>query len=383
MSERRGHNEGTIVERKNRRGDITGYQVQISVEGRRRTHTEKTKALARKWMLQAKSDAAQGKLGARRPPTLSAYLADTWLPSIADNVTGRTRVGYASNVRQVPEWLGVKRLDELRPADFQRFCNELTKSGKAPNTVRHVHATIHKSMQDALRLDLVNRNPTKGVELPRLEQQEILFYTEEQLARLFRATAGDRFHALWVVLGTLGLRLGEALGLKWSDFDWEQGTVTIMRKLDRDREQHKLVLSDVKTKYSRRTLHLGAGPLAVLHAHRDRQDFERKKAGITWQDHGLIFTTTWGGPLQQVRIHEQWTPAVAKADLPRHNLHALRHSVASNLLRGGCELMKVARMLGHRNATMVLTVYGHLLPDEHRDASVMMDSLLNKQGAFG
>ena len=382
MGERRGHNEGTIVERKNKKGEITGYQVQISVDGGRRTHTEKTKAAARKWMLQAKSDASQGTLGARRPPTLSAYLVDTWLPSIADKVRGRTRVGYALNVRRVPEWLGMKRLDELRPSDFQRFCNELTKSGKAPNTVRQVNATMHKAMQDALRLDLVNRNPTEGVELPRLAQREISFYTEEQLARLFRATAGDRFHALWVVLGTLGVRLGEALGLKWSDVDWEQGTVTIMRKLDRDREQHELVLSDLKTKYSRRTLHLGAGPLAALQAHRDRQDFERKRAGITWQDNGLIFTTTCGGPLHQVRIHEHWTPAVAKAGLPRYNPHALRHSVASNLLRGGCELMKVARMLGHRNATMVLQVYGHLLPDEHRDASVMMDAMLDKHGAF-
>jgi len=156
-----------------------------------------------------------------------------------------------------------------------------------------------------------------------------------------------------------------------------------MRKLERDREQGALVLSELKTKYSRRTLHLGAGPLAALIAHRDRQDFEHKKAGDAWQEQGLIFTTIYGGPLDQTRIHDHWTPAVAKAGLPRYNPHALRHSVASNLLRGGCELMKVARMLGHRNATMVLQVYGHLLPDEHRDASVMMDAMLSKQGAFG
>ncbi|MDQ2740888.1 MAG: tyrosine-type recombinase/integrase, partial [Chloroflexota bacterium] len=61
-----------------------------------------------------------------------------------------------------------------------------------------------------------------------------------------------------------------------------------------------------------------------------------------------------------------------------YNPHALRHSVASNLLRGGCELMKVARMLGHRNATMVLPVCGHLLPDEHRDASAMMDAMSSR-----
>jgi integrase len=383
MAEHRGHNDGTIIERKNKNGDVRGYQAQISVAGGRRSHTAKTKAEARRWMVQAKSDAARGQLAARRPSALSAYLTEIWWPSIADKVKPRTRVGYALNVRRVPAWLGTKRLDELRPADFQRFYNDLTKAGKAPNTVRQVHMTMHKAMQDALRLDLVTRNPTEGVELPRLAQKEVSFYTEEQLAQLFRATSGDRFHGLWIVLGTLGIRLGEALGLKWSDINWQQGTVTLVRKLERDREQGALVLSELKTKYSRRTLHLGAGPLAALTAHRDRQDFARKKAGEAWQEQGLIFTTIYGGPLDQTRIHEHWTPAVAKAGLPRLNPHALRHSVASNLLRGGCELMKVARMLGHRNATMVLQVYGHLLPDEHRDASVMMDAMLSKQGAFG
>ena len=151
-----------------------------------------------------------------------------------------------------------------------------------------------------------------------------------------------------------------------------------MHKLERDRERGVLALSELKTKYSRRTLHFGTGPLAALAAHRDRRDFARKKAGEARQEHDLIFTTIYGGPLDQSRIHEQWTPAVAKAGLPRYNPHALRHSVASNLLRGGCELMKVARMLGHRNATMVLQVYGHLLPDEHRDAALTMDALLER-----
>jgi integrase len=383
MAEHRGHNDGTIVERKNKSGDVTGYQAQISVAGGRRSHTAKTKAGARRWMVQAKADATNGKLSARRPPTLSVYLVEIWQPAIADKIKGRTRVAYALNVRRLPPWLGAKRLDELRPADFQRFYSELTNDGKASNTVRQVHMTMHKAMNDALRLDMVTRNPTEGVELPRLAQKEILFYTEEQLARLFRATSGDRFHALWIVLGTLGVRLGEALGLQWSDIDWQQGSVSIARKLERDREHGVLVLSELKTKYSKRTLHLGAGPLAALAGHRDRQDFERKKAGDAWQEHGLVFTTIYGGPLDQTRIHEHWTPAVAKAGLPRYNPHALRHSVASNLLRGGCDLMKVARMLGHRNATMVLQVYGHLLPDEHRDASVMMDAMLSKQGAFG
>jgi integrase len=214
MAEHRGHNDGTIVERKNKNDVVTGYQAQISVAGGRRSHTAKTKAEARRWMVQAKTDAARGQLAARRPPTFKAYLQDTWLATISDNVKPRTQVSYTLNAKRIPEWLGSLRLDELKRAHFQRFYNELTKQGKAPRTVRQVHMTLHKALEDALRLDLISRNPTEAVQLPRVPQKETTWYNDEQLARLFDATEGDRFHALWMTLGTLGLRLGEGLGLK-------------------------------------------------------------------------------------------------------------------------------------------------------------------------
>jgi integrase len=297
VTEHRGHNEGTIYERKNKKGDVIAYRVQITVPGGRRSQTFKTKADARRWLLKAHSDVAKGTLGAHRPPTFAEYLTDTWLPIIADKIKGRTRVGYALNVRRVPEWLGSIRLDELKPAHFQRFYSELTEAGQAPRTVRQIHMTLHKPLQDALRLDVVSRNPTEGVTLPRIPQKEMTWYTDEQLAQLFRVTSGDRFDALWVVLGSLGLRMGEALGLQWSDIDWKHGTVGILRKLERDRERGELVLSELKTRNSRRTLHLGKGLTAALLAHRDRQDFERKRAGEAWTEHGLIFTSIYGGPL--------------------------------------------------------------------------------------
>jgi hypothetical protein len=71
-----------------------------------------------------------------------------------------------------------------------------------------------ETLEDALGLRLVSRNATDGTSLPRISHEERAWYTDRELAQLFEATAGGRFHALWVVLGRLGLRLGEALGLK-------------------------------------------------------------------------------------------------------------------------------------------------------------------------
>jgi hypothetical protein len=103
----RGHNEGSITERKNSSGEVTSYQAQVTVPGGRRSQSFKTRAEARRWLIQARAEAAQGRLNPRRPPTLA-------------------------------EWLGAIRLDELKPAHFQRFYTELSKARKAPRTVRQV-----------------------------------------------------------------------------------------------------------------------------------------------------------------------------------------------------------------------------------------------------
>jgi integrase len=315
-------------------------------------------------------------LNPHRSPTLAQYLADTWLPQVEDKVKTRTYVSYSLNVRRVPEWLGSIRLDDLKPAQFQRFYTELSKAGKAPRTVRQTHMTLHKACEDALRLDLVTRNPTHGAALPRIPSTEMQWYTDEQLARLFEDTRDDRFHALWALLGTLGLRLGEALGLMWSDIDWDRKTVSLHRTLQRDRKQGRLVLTEMKTKGSRRTLTLTSRAIEALRAHQDRQEWDKRREG--WQEQGLVFCTVYGGPLDQTRIHEHWTPACAKAGIPRYRLHDLRHSVASSLIAGGMGLLEVAHLLGHRNAAMVTTVYGHVAPGDHGRAAALMESILER-----
>lgn len=184
-----------------------------------------------------------------------------------------------------------------------------------------------------------------------------------------------RFHPLWAILDMLGLRLGEAFGLMWDDLDWSRGTVTVQRKLERDRFGAGLVLGERKTKGSRRTLTLTSRAWQALKAHEDRQKFGRDNTA-GWQDMGLVFRTGIGTPLDQQRVHVHWTAATKKAGLSRYRIHDLRHTWASIQLMGGTPVECLAKMGGWSSVTMLFDVYGHIIPTDFQDGADVMDAAL-------
>lgn len=95
---------------------------------------------------------------------------------------------------------------------------------------------LHKVLADAMRLDLVARNATEGASVPRPNRKEMETLSCEQPSQLFEATRSDRFAALWVLLGTTGLRIGKALGLKWADTDLSAHTLVVRRALQRHQD---------------------------------------------------------------------------------------------------------------------------------------------------
>ncbi len=207
MTRRRGHNEGTIYERRDKDGRVFGYQSQLTVPGgKRRSFSGKTKRDVQQKLNEARSALLQGRLTASRGQILKVYL-DGWLGTVRHSIKPRTYEVYALNVRRIGAYLGHIRLDMLAPAHVQDCYNALLVDGLAPRTVHQAHMVLHKALADAIRVDLVARNVTEGVSVPRPDHKEMETLSSEQLSLLFGATRSDRFGALWMLLGTTGLRI--------------------------------------------------------------------------------------------------------------------------------------------------------------------------------
>ena len=135
-------------------------------------------------------------------------------------------------------------------------------------------------------------------------------------------------------------------------------------------------MAGLKTRRSRRTLFLPAVLVTALRAHRDRHEIERKEAGAAWQEHGLIFPSAVGTPLDPDNFSHWLTRVCLRAGFGHRHPHDLRHSGASIMLALGIPLHVVSEILGHASIAITKDVYGHLVEGEKRGAADAMSAAL-------
>jgi len=220
----------------------------------------------------------------------------------------------------------------------------------------------------------VGRNVATLVDPPRSQRPDVTPLSPLQARAFLMAAQGDRLEALYSVAIALGLRQGEALGLRWADVDLDAGTLRVRHALQRI--DGTLQLVEPKTKRSRRTIPMPPTVTATLRAHRVRQREERLVAGARWQEHDLIFPSTIGTPADARNVVRRFHAILDRAGLPAMRFHDLRHTCASLLLAQHIPPRVVMEILGHSNISMTLDIYSHVTPALQREAAQGMETLL-------
>ena len=269
--------------------------------------------------------------------------------------------------------LGDAPIDEITVADVDHLLASARDQGLSPSTVRRVRTILGQCLDQAIRWGLLERNVAKLSRPPKAERSEGRTLTPDQARHLLEVARLHRNHALYALLLSTGLRRGEALGLRWSDFDREAAVVRVARQLSRT--SAGLVTLDTKTLRSRRAVNLAPRVVEALVEHEHRQDEMRRRAR-TWVETGFIFTTTRGTPIDPRNFYREFRALCDEAGLGHWHPHELRHSAASLMLAQGVKLHVVSRVLGHASIRMTSDVYGHLLEPDRREAADAMGALL-------
>ena len=271
--------------------------------------------------------------------------------------------------------IGRHQLGKLTPQQVQQMLNDKLAARLSPRSVQYLRDVMRNALAQAARWNLVPRNVATLVEPPRVPQYEMRFLTPDQARRLLDHARGDRVEALYTVALALGLRQGEALGLRWRDIDFTAGTLRVHKALQR--VEGTLQLVDPKTSRSRRTLAMPATVSAALAAHRQRQARERTVAGDRWDERDFVFATTRGRPLDCRNVTRSFKRLLAAAELPDLRWHDLRHSCASLLLAQGVPYRVIMDVLGHSQISQTMR-YSHVLPELSAEAARSMDRVLTE-----
>ena len=387
MPTRRARGEGGLFRRNKGTPRETWVARIVFEDGTRKEVYAQTQAEA-KHKLEELKRAAELGMAMRSPrQTVGQFLQD-WLENAAKpKLRPRTFAGYRTIVNHylVPH-LGRIQLTKLTPQHVQAFQNkllstELDRGGGtvSPGTVINARRVLGRAMEQATHWGLIARNPVRLVDGPHLTRREIQPLDTEQARRLLAAVRGDRLEALYTVALALGLRRGEAMGLKWDDIDFATSTLYVQRSLQRG--DHGLELVDVKTKKSRRAIPLPLVAIRALQKHRQRQDLEREKASMAdlWVESGLVFTNLSGGPLDPEGASKSFQRVLQREGLPHQRFHDLRHACASLLLAQGLDLKVIQDILGHSTITITADLYAHVMMGAKRQAAAHMDAMLGTE----
>ncbi len=382
MAKRRGSGEGSIF----RNGTRWTASVTVEVAGGRqvrRRRSARTQEEARELLRQLRAEARSG-VGGRGRVSVGIFLSQ-WLERQANSdKSPNTIANYRWAIdKHLSPVLGTVALDKLTPDHIDQVLLSMAEAGAARNTMVRVRAVLNLAMNDALRRRYVAWNPVAPTAVPAGPTADRRSLTADEGRALLAAAVGDRLEALVVCGLMLGLRPGELTGLLWNDLDTSAATLAVTGSIKREQGpdgRQMLRRGDVKrSRAGRRTVKLPHSLVATLRAHRARQAAERLAVREQWRDHGLIFCTELGTPLDPSNVRRTFARIARRAGLDGGFPYLLRHSTASLLIDSGRSVEEVADLLGDDPRT-IYRHYRHRVREAADAAVGPMEALFGAGG---
>lgn len=328
----------------------------------------------------------RGTLSVSPKMTVATYL-EQWLHDyVKPNLSATTYDRYRIVVQhQIVPYIGTLQLDKLKPAHLAHLLarlNEAPRSDGKPGTLatgtlQKVMTVLQSALRSAVKWQLISSNPATKIDKPSGTSPEMRAFTVEQAAAFLQAAknADPQWHAFFTVAITTGLRLGELLGLRWSDLDLTHHMLRVAQTVQYPRGQGWIV-KPPKTAMSRRQVVLGPDVTAILTTQKAGQNERRLLLGAEWHDHDLVFTSRYGEPLRKKAIYMAFERICALAGVPRIRIHDLRHTSATIMLVAGVHPKIVSERLGHSDISTTLKIYSHLTATLQQAAAETIDTLL-------
>ena len=314
--------------------------------------------------------------------TLGEFL-DQWLKHCRSQVSPKSHERYSGLVNQnIKPALGTVPLTKLKPAQISDAYSKALVNGRrddkagglSPRTVGHMHRILKQALGQAIRWELLARNPADAVDPPKVDWKPMQTYDLPQTVELIEAVRGTPLLIPAALAVLCGLRRGEICALRWRNVDLVAGQISVVESL----EQTKAGLRFKSPKSGKgRTVALSATVVEELRAYRIQRAQEILRLGMRLSDDDLVIGHADGSIVSPIYISQLWARTIAKTRLARLRFHDLRHAHATHLLANGVHPKVASERLGHSKVGITLDLYSHVIPGMQEDAAAMVDRALS------
>ena len=289
---------------------------------------------------------------------------ETWIEDYKNNqVKTGTIIAYTNYYNYyIDQYIGKKKIVDVRGEHIQRMYNDLIKDGISVSTIKIVSTVINGCFKQAVKNGIIERNPVTLASIPR--QSEVkprrVFSVSEQ--EIFMQYAKESYlYNLFALALRTGMRSGEIRGLKYTDINKKKQVIHVVRTLKYEGGKRGFFEDTPKTKTSKRDIPLTQDMIDII----DEQS-RKYNPEIAHLD-SYIFRTYEGGPISRERLQSEINRIILKINnagikFDYFTPHCFRHTFATRAIENGMKPQTLKAILGHSTLAMTMDLYSHVLP---------------------
>ncbi len=322
------------------------------------------------------------------------FVNNEWLPKHAEkHLSHVTLAGHKVYLeRRILPAFQYLRMDQVKPVHILDFLHNLEEDGMrldgkkgklSSSTIFMNYRILNNIFNFAVKLGIVQENPVKRVDKPKVEYKEVEVYTMEEASHLLQCLESEKNVLHWQIIIklaiTTGMRRSELFGLEFKHIDFDQRVIKVRQALTYSKDKGYQV-HDIKkgSKTSnQRDIVISESLIEPLKKLQLQRKKERLATENLWNEkHNFILADENGKPYHPESMKNWWERFVKRHKLTYINIHALRHTSATLLINEGVHAKIISERLGHADIKTTMNVYGHALKQADEIATQKLDDAL-------
>lgn len=321
-----------------------------------------TKKEAEKFLTEKLNEIEKGIFVDSKNMTLEEYFNYWYEQCCIAKLSPTTYESYKRNIdKYIIKYLGNIKLANLLPLQLQSFYNTLSET-LSNTTIIYIHRIIHRALNQAMKWDLIVRNVSDNVELPKKIKYQATILNSTQVAKLINVTKNTYIYIPVMIAISTGMRRGEILGLTWNNIDLKNFTLDVVQAVYPTKNGLTVLLPKTKTSIRKITIPPTLVKILTEYKKKSNSDYV-----CSLEDGTLISPSSLNHKFKQI---------LKDNNLPSIRFHDLRHSHASLLLSQGVQAKVISERLGHSNINITMDLYSHIYEATNIEVANNFDKFL-------